>query len=90
MFQSDPDEAYVMLFGKARLIERAAEVDRHWKTYYDAYFPTPDDRAAAVFVLIEITAMELWIRCVTPEPFGLNATRLTRDTKGVWHLGERA
>jgi general stress protein 26 len=90
MFQSDPDEAYVMLFGKATLIERATDVDRHWKAQYDAYFPTPDDRAAAAFVVIEITAMELWIRGVTPEPFGLNATKLARDATGAWHLGECA
>jgi general stress protein 26 len=83
-FQSDPDEAYVALFGKAKLLERAADVDRLWKTHYDVYFPTPADRAAAAFVEIEVTGMELWIRGVTPEPFGLNATKLARDDTGVW------
>jgi len=30
--------------------------------------------------------MELWIRGVTPEPFGLRATVLQRDTGGGWRL----
>ena len=69
IFQSDPDDAYVALFGRARLIERRAEVERRWKTRYEVYFPTPDDRAAAAFIDIEAVRMELWIRGVTPEPF---------------------
>ena len=47
IFQSDPDEAYVALFGKARLLERAQDVERFWRKHYEAYFPTPADRAAA-------------------------------------------
>jgi general stress protein 26 len=84
IFQSDPDEAYVALFGKARLLDRATDVDRLWKTQYEAYFPTPTDRAAAAFIEVEIVRMELWIRGVTPEPFGLNATKLARDAEGAW------
>ena len=84
IFQSDPDEAYVALFGKARLLERAEDVERFWKKHYEAYFPTPADRAAAAFIEVDVSRMELWIRGVTPEPFGLNATRLTRDAGGAW------
>jgi general stress protein 26 len=89
MFQSELDEAYVMLSGRAALIERAADVDRLWKKAYDAYFPTPAARAAAAFVEIEVTSMELWIRGVTPEPFGMSTTRVARDTDGVWRLACR-
>jgi hypothetical protein len=28
--------------------------------------------------------MELWIRGVTPEPFGLQATKLAREADGAW------
>ena len=84
IFQSDPDEAYAALFGKARLFERASDVARFWKKHYEAYFPTPADRAAAAFIELEIVRMELWIRGVTPEPFGLNATRLAREAGGTW------
>ena len=74
------------LFGHATLIERADDVARHWKDAYAVYFPTPADRAAAAFIEIEIRRMELWIRGVTPEPFGLRATVLERDADG-WRLG---
>jgi general stress protein 26 len=84
IFQSDPDEAYAALFGKARLLERADEVARLWETHYEAYFPTPADRAAAAFIEVDVVRMELWIRGVTPEPFGLHATKLARDAEGAW------
>jgi general stress protein 26 len=83
IFQSDPDEAYAALFGKARLLERADDVARFWKKHYEVYFPTPADRAAAAFIEVDVTRMELWIRGITPEPFGLNATKLARDG-GLW------
>ena len=85
IFQSDPDEAYVALWGKARLLERAADVNRFWKKQYEAYFPMPADRAAAAFIEVDVGRMELWIRGVTPEPFGLHATKLARDG-GAWRL----
>ena len=36
------------------------------------------DRANAIFVEVRIDSLELWIRGVTPEPFGLKTTRLER------------
>jgi general stress protein 26 len=86
IFQSDPDEAYVALFGEARLLERAEDVDRFWKKQYEVYFSTPADRAAAAFIEVDVSRMELWIHGVTPEPFGLHATKLARDVGGAWHL----
>lgn len=86
IFRSDPDEAYVALFGSARLLERAEDVDRLWKKHYEVYFPTPADRAAAAFIEVDVVRMELWIRGVTPEPFGLHATKLAGDAGGAWHL----
>ena len=85
IFQSDPDEAYVALFGSARLLARAEDVARYWNKHYEVYFPTPADRAAAAFIEVDVSRMELWIRGVTPEPFGLHATKLARDAGGAWH-----
>jgi general stress protein 26 len=79
LFQHDPDLAFVTLIGKAALHDSESEVRRRWKRAYDAYFPTETDRANAVFVEIHVERMELWIRGVTPEPFGLRATVLGRD-----------
>ena len=85
LFQHDPDLAFVSLIGKAALHEDASEIRSRWKAAYDVYFPSETDRANAIFVEVEAQRMELWIRGVTPEPFGLRATVLERDAGG-WRL----
>ena len=85
LFQHDPDLAFVTMIGKAALHENASETRARWKPAYDVYFPSEADRASAIFVEVEIERMELWIRGVTPEPFGSRATALERDAGG-WRL----
>lgn len=85
IFQHEADDAYITLTGKATLRERAFEVPRRWTGAYSAYFPTDSDRANAVFVEVDVERMELWIRGVTPELFGLHATTLERDAGG-WRV----
>ncbi|MGH6797818.1 MAG: pyridoxamine 5'-phosphate oxidase family protein [Roseiarcus sp.] len=85
LFQHDPDLAFVTLVGKAALHEDASETRSRWKGAYDLYFPSAADRANAIFVEVEVERMELWIRGVTPEPFGLRATVLQRDAD-CWRL----
>ena len=89
IFQRDQDDAFVVLSGKATLIERASDVDRLWKSAYDAYFPNETERANAAFVEVHVMRMELWIRGVTPEPFGLRPTVLERDAGGAWRMSDR-
>jgi general stress protein 26 len=83
--QHDPDLAFVTLIGKAELHEDASETRSRWKAAYDVYFPNAADQANAIFVEVEVGRMELWIRGVTPEPFGLRTTVLERDAEG-WRL----
>jgi general stress protein 26 len=85
LFQHDADLAYVSLIGSASLHEDASETRNRWKPAYDVYFPSEADRANAIFVEVDAQRMELWIRGVTPEPFGLRATVLARDAGG-WGL----
>jgi general stress protein 26 len=86
IYQHDPDDAFVTLIGKATLLENASEDRKRWKSAYDAYFPSEADRANAIFVELDVERMELWIRGVTPEPFGLQATVLERDGADGWRL----
>jgi general stress protein 26 len=88
-FQHDPDDAFVALSGRATLLEHASDIRRLWKDAYSAYFPSEADRANAAFVEINVERMELWIRGVTPEPFGMRPTVLERDTGGAWRLSDR-
>jgi general stress protein 26 len=85
LFQHDPDLAFVTLIGKAELHEDTSETRSRWKAAYDVYFPSETDRANAIFVEVGVERMELWIRGVTPEPFGLRTTVLERDAEG-WRL----
>jgi general stress protein 26 len=89
IFQRSQDDAFIALSGKASLIEGATEVDRLWKSAYGAYFQSATERASAAFIEVEVARMELWIRGVTPEPFGLLPTVLERDAARTWRLGDR-
>lgn len=84
IFQHDADDAFVAVTGSALLREGESEIRRSWKSAYDPFFPTATDKANAAFLDIEAERMELWIRGVTPEPFGLRATTLERDAAGAW------
>ena len=84
IFQHEADDAYIALAGAAALREGASR-DPRWKDAYNVYFPSDQDRANAAFIEIEVERMELWIRGVTPEPFGLRPTVLERSSNG-WRL----
>jgi general stress protein 26 len=84
--QHDPEDAYVLLFGEATLLAGETEIGRRWKDAYDVFFAGGKDRAQAAFVDVTVERMELWIRGVTPEPFGLRPTVLERDTGRGWRI----
>jgi general stress protein 26 len=86
VFQQDTDDAFVTLIGAATLREDTAAVRQRWKNAYNVYFPSEEDRASAAFVEIVADHLELWIRGVTPEPFGLRPTILERNASGDWRL----
>jgi general stress protein 26 len=86
LFQSAADDCFVAVTGAARLCPEAKEGGRRWRRGFDAYFPTAFDRAQAVFAEIDAARLELRIRGVTPEPFGLAASLLEREPGGAWRL----
>jgi general stress protein 26 len=89
VFQRETEDAYVKLSGKAALHDDRSVVSRRWKSAFDLYFPTKTDRENATFVDIRVESMDLWIRGLTPEPFGLQATTLEQDGEGQWRLAQR-
>ena len=86
IFQREADDAFVTLIGRASLRGGATEDRQHWKDGYNVFVPTEADRANASFVEVDVERMELWIRGVTPEPFGFHTTALLRDAGGTWRL----
>ncbi len=86
LFQNDPDVAFVYFDreGHAARARRRGPQPLEGRPITST-FPAKQDRANAVFVEVNAQRMELWIRGVTPEPFGLRATVLERDAEG-WRL----
>lgn len=89
IFQHGRDEAYVTLRGSAALIDDPAELKRCWRDAYDPYFPGKADRENAVFIDVTVARMTLWIRGVTPEPFGMRPTIIEQKAGGAWRLIDR-
>jgi len=86
VFQRDAEEAFVALTGAAVMRESATEVRARWKDAFAPYFPSQTDRANAAFIEFRAERMELWIRGVTPEPFGLKTTIVERAAEGGWRV----
>ena len=86
IFQNDGDDAFALLSGAARLLEGHSAFRRHWRDAYGTYFPGQADRENATFVEVTAQRMDLWIRGVTPEPFGLRPIILERSETGRWHV----
>ena len=86
IFQRETDDAYVALTGSAALHVGAAQDARRWREAYEVYFPGEGERANAAFIEIRGERLELWIRGVTPEPFGIRPTRLERGATSAWRL----
>jgi general stress protein 26 len=90
IFQGNNEESYAALSGAAKLCNDRAETQRRWRAAYDAFFPTDLDRENAVFVDFVVERMDLWIKGISPEPFGLSATVLVREDNGGWRLDPSA
>ena len=80
------DDAFVSLGGAAEVISDAAIIARRWIPAHDRIFPTAADKANAVFIDVRAEELRLWIRGLTPEPFGLRSLTLRRPLDGDWHL----
>ncbi|MGH8200807.1 MAG: pyridoxamine 5'-phosphate oxidase family protein [Steroidobacteraceae bacterium] len=80
------DDAFVALAGVPAVRCDAAEARLLLKKSFDVYFPTEQHRANAAVIEIDVRELDLWIRGVTPEPFGLQPTRLERDAGRMWRV----
>jgi general stress protein 26 len=86
IFQNDGDDAYALLSGNARLMEGRSADQTHWMDAYGKYFPGQEGHASVAFVEFVAQRMDIWIRGVTSEPFGLRSTVLERSQSGGWQV----
>jgi general stress protein 26 len=80
------DGAFVSLAGPAEVVVDAATIERRWQADYDRIFPTAADKTNAAFIDLRADELRLWIRGLTPEPFGVRSMMLRRPLGGDWHL----
>jgi general stress protein 26 len=84
LFSSESADAFVILAGDARIVTNREAIAARWKESYGRYFRTAEDRLHAAFIEVRPRALKLWIRGVTPEPFGSRPTVLTRMGRCEW------
>jgi pyridoxamine 5'-phosphate oxidase like protein len=80
------DDAYVTFVGWAALVEDRSEIRSRWQETWNAYFPSGKEDPNAIFIRVEVDQIELWVRGVTPEPFGLRPSVLHRDSANCWNV----
>lgn len=80
------DDAFVSLAGTAEVISDTAVIGRRWIPEYDRIFANAADKLNAVFIDIRAEELRLWIRELTPQPFGATSLTLRRPLDGDWHL----
>ena len=80
------EDAFLSLAGTAEVIPDAAGIAHRWKPDYDRIFPSAAEKANAVLIDIWAEELRLWIRGLTPEPFGVRSLTLRRPLDGDWRL----
>jgi general stress protein 26 len=85
IFECNEDE-FAALAGPAAVISSLEVIEQRWRPSFDAYFPTVADRSEAAFLDVRVHEMQLWIRGLTPEPFGSESHSLYRPLDGTWCL----
>src|SRR5262245_45380985 len=70
VYQHDADDSYVTLIGRGVIIADRTLLRARWQPAWNQFFPAGVDDETAIFVQLEADRIELWVRGVTPEPFG--------------------
>lgn len=84
LFSHETADAFVILAGEATVVTDPEAIAVRWKSSYGRYFPTAEDRLRAAFIEVTPRLLKLWIRGVTPEPYGVRPTVLTCGTGPEW------
>ena len=84
VYQHDADDSYVTLIGRGVIIADRALLRARWQPAWNQFFPAGADDETAIFVQLEADRIELWVRGVTPEPFGTRGAILERGPGQPW------
>jgi general stress protein 26 len=88
LFSRESADAFVILAGDALVVTDREAIAPRWKRSYDQCFPTDEDRLHAAFIEVRPRVLKLWIRGVTPEPYGVRPTVLRCSRGSEWTEGD--
>ena len=83
-YQHHPDRSYVVLSGHAALVAERSLVRARWHDAWRLYFPGGPEDPDVILVRFAVDCIELCMRGVSPEPFGIRYAAVERDAAGVW------
>lgn len=85
-YQHDPDSAYVVLAGRASIIDDRARISQRWNKSWNNVFQAGAEDPDAIFVKVEVDRIELFslAQKVAPAPFCKRSAALDRDASGHW------
>jgi general stress protein 26 len=86
VYQHDADDSYLTLIGRTAAVTDRAVLRAHWQPAWNRFFPAGADDESACFVQFESDRIELWVRGVTPEPFGTRGAILEHGRGQAWRL----
>ena len=86
VYQHDADDSYVTLIGRGVIIADRALLRARWQPAWNRFFPAGVDDETSMFVQLEADRIELWVRGVTPEPFGTRGAIMERGPGQPWRL----
>jgi general stress protein 26 len=83
-YQHHPDRSYVVLSGQAALVAERSLICTRWHNAWRPYFPGGPEDPDVILVRLAVDRIELCMRGVSPEPFGILYAAIGRDKAGVW------
>jgi general stress protein 26 len=85
-FQDSSGDRYIALGGRAVICEDVAEMRAMWSSDLDVHFPPGFADANMIVMQVEVDRIEVHVRGLTPEPWGVGRTLLERQPTGLWRF----
>jgi general stress protein 26 len=86
VYQHDADDSCLTLVGRGVIITDRALLRARWQPAWNRFFSAGADDETSIFVQLEAERIELWVRGVTPEPFGTRGAIVQRAPGKPWRL----
>ena len=83
-YQHPSGDRYIVLGGRATILDDVAQMRTLWNGELDAHFPPGFADANMIVIQFDVDRIDVHVRGLTPEPFGAGRTLLERRPDGSW------